>query len=261
MGSARRGFSTSISRASTSTWPDARFAFAVPAGRGRTGPGTLTTHSPPQTLGLAEYGRGVRIEHDLQQALAVAQVHENHAAMVTATMHPPGHGNGRSDETFVDVAAVMSAHGHGRQIQCRESVDDRSAPAHGRCVPRAGRDAEAWSLGPLAPRPACRDPALRGTFAARRRPFGARTPFAARRALAISFERRQASRSRLIGRACAGVAGASFSFSTRLRLLSLSDLKSVSYQPLPERRKRGADIRRRSACWPHAGTFPQRPVR
>ena len=93
----------------------------MPAGRGAHGAGHPDDPFAAQTLSLAEDGRGVRIEHDLQQALAVAQVHENYAAMVTATMHPPGHGNGRSDETFVDVTAVMSAHGHGRQIQCRNS--------------------------------------------------------------------------------------------------------------------------------------------
>src|SRR5262249_20943691 len=41
--------------------------------------------------------------------------------------------------------------------------------------------------------------------------------------------------------------------STRLRFLSLSFLKSVSYQPLPERRNCGAVTRRRTPALPHCG--------
>src|SRR5512135_885934 len=49
-------------------------------------------------------------------------------------------------------------------------------------------------------------------------------------------------------------AGGSLSpFSSRLRLRSFSDLKSVSYQPLPARRNSGADTRRFSWCLPHSG--------
>src|SRR6056297_1658417 len=41
--------------------------------------------------------------------------------------------------------------------------------------------------------------------------------------------------------------------SARLRFLSWSDLRSVSYQPLPFRRKRGAEILRFSAVSPQSG--------
>src|SRR5690606_7766757 len=43
--------------------------------------------------------------------------------------------------------------------------------------------------------------------------------------------------------------------STRLRFFSLSDLKSVSYQPPPFRRNDGADIRRVSVRLPQSGHF------
>jgi hypothetical protein len=48
-------------------------------------------------------------------------------------------------------------------------------------------------------------------------------------------------------------AGASSPRSARLRFASLSDLKSVSYQPLPASRKRTADTRRLSDLRPHSG--------
>src|SRR5262245_19988047 len=41
--------------------------------------------------------------------------------------------------------------------------------------------------------------------------------------------------------------------STRLRFLSPSRLKSVSYQPAPFKRNTGAEIRRRSVSFPHSG--------
>jgi hypothetical protein len=49
------------------------------------------------------------------------------------------------------------------------------------------------------------------------------------------------------------LAGSGSPFSTRLRLPSLSDLKSVSYQPLPASRNRGADMSRFKLCLPHSG--------
>src|ERR1700733_12101421 len=50
-------------------------------------------------------------------------------------------------------------------------------------------------------------------------------------------------------------AGSSFSFSARLRLPSLSDLKSVSYQPAPFRRNTGAETSFFSVFLPHDGHF------
>ncbi len=64
-----------------------------------------------QTLGVLEHLGGVRIEHHLQQTFAVAQVDEDHSAMVTATMHPTGNGDLLAREFFVDESAVVGAHG------------------------------------------------------------------------------------------------------------------------------------------------------
>ncbi len=66
-----------------------------------------------QPLGFGEDRGGIGIEHHLQQAVAVAQVDEDHAAVVAAPVHPARNGDGGTDEALVDLAAVMSAHGHG----------------------------------------------------------------------------------------------------------------------------------------------------
>ena len=64
-----------------------------------------------QLFGLGKLGLVVGIEHDLQQTLAVAQVHENDAAMVAAAMDPAGNRNLLTDQLFVDLAAVVRTHG------------------------------------------------------------------------------------------------------------------------------------------------------
>ena len=63
-------------------------------------------------LGLGEQFRGVGVEHDLQQAAAVAQVDEDHPAVVAAAVDPAGDGNGGIDEALIDLATVSVAHGH-----------------------------------------------------------------------------------------------------------------------------------------------------
>ena len=50
-----------------------------------------------------------------------------------------------------------------------------------------------------------------------------------------------------------GAGGSLSPLSRMLRLRSLSDLKSVSYQPLPARRNSGADTSRFNWCLPHSG--------
>ena len=63
-----------------------------------------------QLFGLGELGLVVRVEHHLQQAFAVAQVHEDDAAMVAAAMDPAGNRNLLTDQLFVDLAAVVRTH-------------------------------------------------------------------------------------------------------------------------------------------------------
>ena len=65
-----------------------------------------------QLLGLIELGLVVRVEYHLQEAFAVAQVHENDAAMIAAAMDPAGNRNLLTDQLFVDLAAVVRTHGN-----------------------------------------------------------------------------------------------------------------------------------------------------
>jgi hypothetical protein len=67
-------------------------------------------------LGLGEHRRRVGIEDHLQQAVAIAQVDEDDAAVVAPAVHPAGHRHGRSDEALVDLAAVMGTHGHRKPV-------------------------------------------------------------------------------------------------------------------------------------------------
>ena len=62
----------------------------MPAGRARTRPSTADDELAAQPLGLGEDVGAIRIEHDLQQPLAVAQVDEDDSAVVAAPMHPAG---------------------------------------------------------------------------------------------------------------------------------------------------------------------------
>ena len=54
--------------------------------------------------------RLVRIENDLQQALAISQIDENDPTVITSTLGPAGHGDRLADQRLVDQAAIMSAH-------------------------------------------------------------------------------------------------------------------------------------------------------
>ena len=103
-------FSTSSSRASSSTSPVAQVR--IDRARGPRAHAALDREHElaAQPLGLGEHRRAVRIEHDLQQAFAVAQVDENHAAVIAAAVHPAGHANLAPDQRAIHLSAVMSAH-------------------------------------------------------------------------------------------------------------------------------------------------------
>jgi len=60
-----------------------------------------------QPLGLGEHASGLWIEHDLQQSFAVAQVDEDHPAMIAAAMYPAGDRDRLTDELLADLSAVM----------------------------------------------------------------------------------------------------------------------------------------------------------
>jgi hypothetical protein len=66
-------------------------------------------------FGAHRFGYGERfffrgIEHGLHHALAVAQVDENHAAVVAPAVGPAAQGDAFPDEGFVEFAAKMTAH-------------------------------------------------------------------------------------------------------------------------------------------------------
>jgi len=68
----------------------------VPSGRGR--------------LGLGKDLCPVRVEDDLQQALTVAKIDENHATMVAAPVYPAAHFDFLTDERLVDLSAIVTTH-------------------------------------------------------------------------------------------------------------------------------------------------------
>src|SRR5207245_2911179 len=52
------------------------------------------------------------IADDLHQAFAVAQVDEDDAAVVAATVHPAAQADGLAEQCLIGEAAVVGSHGH-----------------------------------------------------------------------------------------------------------------------------------------------------
>ncbi len=63
-------------------------------------------------FGHLEHLRTVRIAHHLHQTLAIAQVDEDHAAMVTPAMRPARQGDALAQQLFGDLTAILSTHLH-----------------------------------------------------------------------------------------------------------------------------------------------------
>ena len=55
----------------------------------------------------------VGIENDLQEPFAIAQIDEDHAAVVTAAMYPAADRHFLSDQRLLNLSAIMAAHGDG----------------------------------------------------------------------------------------------------------------------------------------------------
>ena len=64
-------------------------------------------------LGVGEGIRCIGVDHDLYQTLAVAQVDEDHAAMIAAAMRPTAEGDILIQQGLGDLAAIVAAHGVG----------------------------------------------------------------------------------------------------------------------------------------------------
>ena len=68
-------------------------------------------------FGDAEHLGAVRIAHHLRQSFAVAQVDENHPAVVAAAMCPAAQGDGLVEVGNVELPAIMSSHSDSVQSE------------------------------------------------------------------------------------------------------------------------------------------------
>ena len=65
----------------------------------------------PQFLRDFEYRAGARIEHDLHQAFAIAQIDEYHPAMIASAMNPAGNADALGNQLLINLSAVVGSHG------------------------------------------------------------------------------------------------------------------------------------------------------
>ncbi len=72
-----------------------------------------------QALGRGKGFGLVGIEHDLDQPAAIAQIHEDHPAVVAAPVHPAADGDFAVDCSGGDFAAVVGSH-HGARLKPRK---------------------------------------------------------------------------------------------------------------------------------------------
>ena len=61
-------------------------------------------------FGDLEHVGAIRIAHHLRQAFAVAQVDEDHPAVVAAAMCPAAQGDGLAEVGNIELSAIMSSH-------------------------------------------------------------------------------------------------------------------------------------------------------
>ena len=61
-------------------------------------------------LGQRKHVGAIRVEHNLHQPFAVAQVDKNHAAVVAPAVRPAAQGHLLSVQCFGDLSAIMTAH-------------------------------------------------------------------------------------------------------------------------------------------------------
>src|SRR5215213_5145737 len=63
-----------------------------------------------QPLGFLEHLGRFRIEYDLHQPFAIAQIHENDAAMIAPAVYPARDRDLLPDQSLIDAAAIMGPH-------------------------------------------------------------------------------------------------------------------------------------------------------
>ena len=88
------------------------FGLTAPSGRRRTLPVIFTTYSLRTRSALAKVACAIRIEHHLGQTFTVADIEEDHPAVVAAAMNPAAKGDFLAVEALVQLAAIVAAH-HG----------------------------------------------------------------------------------------------------------------------------------------------------
>ena len=123
-------------------------AFGTRAHAARDGDAELVA----QRLGRGERRGAVGIADDLHEAFAVAQVDEDHAAVVAAAMHPARQRDGLAEVAAVDAAAVVSAFHdilrHGVAVERCRSVRGQRGARRARSRRRrrvAARSISGWS--------------------------------------------------------------------------------------------------------------------
>ena len=80
-------------------------------------------------LGAGEHLGTVGVAHDLHQPLAVAQVDEDHAAMVAAAVDPAKQGDGLADVAGIDPAGIVGT--HLKPLSCEAAFGTKAAMEFG----------------------------------------------------------------------------------------------------------------------------------
>ena len=89
---------------------------------------TIDDILPTDAFGLGEDLGTIGVEDDLQQALTIAQIDEDDAAVVASPVHPAANGDLFADQALVYLSAIMAAHG---SLRLRPSKKRRNVTACG----------------------------------------------------------------------------------------------------------------------------------
>ena len=101
----------------------ARLGFTAPAPRGATLPSTAITYSGRTMFGAVVHGRvDILVKHHLGDAVAVAQIDEDHAAMIAAAVDPAHQDDGLALVGGAQHAAGVGAAKFAQKIQCNREV-------------------------------------------------------------------------------------------------------------------------------------------
>ena len=153
---------------SVSTWistaPVGRFGLTVSGARATTSPSAWRTNSLRISLReLGRLGRALRVDHELRDPGAVAEVDEDEAAVVAAARDPAGERLARADVLLAELAAHEVAPAHPDSLpttSARASGSSacpwrrRTAPSGPTITVAAAPSRAAWVSCPFSERPA-----------------------------------------------------------------------------------------------------------